>query len=358
MIAAQYTQGTGGGFAVRDVPVPDIGEAEVLLRVDAASICGTDIKIIKHGHRKLRDGQTITLGHEFVGTIERLGKDVRGFSAGQRVGIAPNMGRPGSEMTVRGLANMDPDFSAFGINQDGGHAEYVRINAAAIEQGNVAVVPDMVPSIHATLAEPLSCAVSSIRNARIEPGDTVLIVGAGPMGLLNLMLAVVSGATELIAADLDDQRLELARRLGATAAVNPRSVSLVEWISDRTHGRGVDVVINAVPVPQLQQELLSILAPFGRLCLFAGWPQGDDTVPLNTNPIHYKNLLVTGVTGGSNRDYATAMGIIAEGALAIPEIVSDILPMRDLQRAYDIAQDAGSMKVVLTAEDFPASTRE
>lgn len=350
MIAAQYTQGPGGGFVVREVAIPEIGDGDMLLRIDAASICGTDIKIIKHGHRKLRDRQTITLGHEFVGTIDRLGSGVRGFCLGQRVGVAPNVGRPGSEMSLRGLANMDPDFVAFGVNLDGGHTEYVRINSAAIEQGNVLKVPDCVPSIHATLAEPLSCAVSSVRNARIERGDTVLIVGAGPMGLLNLMYSAVSEAAELIVADLNDQRLAVARRLGATAVVNPSSIPLGEWVSDHTHGRGVDVVINAVPKPQLQQDLLSILAPFGRLSLFAGWPQGEDTVPLNTNPIHYKNLLVTGVTGGSNRDYATAMRLIAEKAADVSQIISDVVPIKELQRAYDIAEDAISMKVVLTAE--------
>lgn len=352
LIAAQYTQGASaaeGRFAVRDVPVPTIAADEMLLRIDAASICGTDVKIIQHGHRKLTPGQTITLGHEFVGIIEKRGPRVPGFREGQRVGIAPNMGLPGSEMVARGMANMDPGYTAFGITQDGAHTEYLRITPLAIEQGNVMAIPDGVSSLHATLAEPLSCCVNAMRTARVERGDRVVVIGAGPMGLLNMMLAKANGAAEVIAVDLNDARLAKALALGATLAVNTTKIPLKTWIAEHTRGRGVDVVINAVPVAALQQDLLEILAPFGRLCLFAGWPKGAAAVPLDTNPIHYKNLVVTGMTGGCNRDYAAALDLIATKAVDVSQVVSDVVHVSHLQKAYDIALAGKGMKIVITA---------
>lgn len=349
MIAAQYTQGAGT-FAVRDVPVPTIDQEQMLLRIEAASICGTDLKIIRHGHRKLPAGRTITLGHEFAGTIETVGERVVGFERGQRVGVAPNMGRPGSETVARGMANMDPAYTAFGITFDGSHAEYLRIPAEAIAQGNVIRLPDGMPAERATLAEPLSCAINAVRQTRIELGDSVAVVGCGPMGLLNLMLAKVSGAGQLIAVDLNEERLDLARRLGATQTIHNDPCDLNESIRRLTDGRGVDVVICAVPVPQLQQQLLNMLAPFGRLCLFAGWPHGASSCELDTNPIHYRALTVTGTTGGSNRDYAAALHLIASGAIDVSRIVSHVLHISRLDEAYRIAQNSHGMKIVLTAD--------
>jgi hypothetical protein len=118
MLAATYQQ--GGAFAVREIPTPGTRRDGLLLRVRAASICGTDVKIIRHGHRKLADGQRIVLGHEFIGTIERMGADVAGYREGQRVGIVPNAGCGHCDACIRGQANYCPDYTAFGIDRDGG----------------------------------------------------------------------------------------------------------------------------------------------------------------------------------------------------------------------------------------------
>ena len=170
MIAATYTQ--GGEFAVRDLAKPKIGEGEILLRVAASSICGTDVRIIRNGHRKLAPGQTIVLGHEFVGVIEAVGERLEGnYKVGQRVGVAPNFGCGHCEMCIRGRANMCADYEAFGISMDGAHAEYVRLPRKAILQGNIVPLPDSIGWVEASLAEPLSCVVNGINNVRIGLGD-------------------------------------------------------------------------------------------------------------------------------------------------------------------------------------------
>ncbi len=351
MIAAMYTQ--GGKLEIGEAPIPHFGDDELLLRVEAASICGTDVKIAANGHRKLKGGQRIILGHEFVGTIEKVGARVKHLAPGMRVGVAPNIGCGRCEMCARGLTNMCPDYGAFGIDRDGGHTEFVRIPAAAIAQGSVIRISEKLSPLDATLAEPLSCALNGVRSARLEAGDVALIYGAGPMGLLNMMVAAACGAARVLVVDLNDARLNKARLLGATATHNPQAGPTPVWVAEQTGGRGVDVVITAVPVPQLQQEAIGLLAPFGRLCLFAGLPNGAaGGVVLDTNAIHYKNLLVTGMTGGSPRDYRDAIKLIDSRKVNVSQIVSDVLPIGALGAAYEIALAGKGMKIVMAADKW------
>ncbi len=347
MIAATYTQGGKLGF--KDIPIPTIGAAEMLLKVEAASLCGTDAKIARHGHRKLKPNQSVVLGHEFVGTLEKVGEDVSGFKSGDRVGVAPNIGCGTCEMCGQGLMNMCPDYSAFGINVDGAHTEYVRLTAPAIQQGNVIHLSQSVSAVEAALAEPLSCAVNGIRACRIAQGDFVVIYGAGPMGLLNLMLALISGASRVFVVDLNDERLETARKLGASACFNPRNGSVVEWVMGETGKQGVNAVITAVPAAELQAEAIKLLAPFGRLCLFAGLTAGSPPTPLDTNAIHYKNLIVTGMTGGAPQDYRTALKLIEARRVDLSQIISHVLPISKVADAYDLALAGKGMKIVLKA---------
>jgi len=347
MIAARYTQ--GGGFAVTDATEPTAESGGLVVQVDAASICGTDIKILNHGHRKLRDGQTITLGHEFVGTIVEVNNSSNGFIVGQRVGVAPNIGCGHCTMCMQGLGNMCPAYSAFGIDRDGAHAPFVAIPRAALEQALVIPLPDGVDPQAATLAEPLSCVVAAQRATRIEPGDTVVIYGAGPMGLLHVMLAATSGAGRIIVADKNPARLTVARTLGAADTVNVAERPVRDWAREHAAG-GVDVVIIAVPVPEIQAEAMEILAPLGRLCLFAGWPRGTTGVPLDTNAIHYKSLVVTGTTGGAPRDYVASLKLIGSGRVDVSRVVSHVYPFADLAKAYATASSGTAFKVVIAAQ--------
>ena len=267
MLAATYQQ--GGTFAVREVPVPEIGRDGLLLRVRAASICGTDLKIIRNGHRKMADGQCVVLGHEFIGTIERVGMDVTGYDAGQRVGLVPNAGCGHCDACIRGQANYCPHYTAFGIDRDGAHAPFVEVPGRFVAQGNVIPLPEGVSDREASLLEPFSCVVNGIRVSRIELGDTVAIFGAGPIGLMHLMLARNMGAARLIVIDPLDDRLRRALELGADVAINPVQEDVKERIRHETDGRGVDVVITACPVPEVQSQAVGLLAPYGRVCLFA-----------------------------------------------------------------------------------------
>ncbi len=346
MIAATYTQDKTG-FRIEDVPMPEIGDEELLVRVEASSICGTDMRIIRNGHRKLVDGQKLVLGHELAGTIERVGARVKAYHPGQYVGIAPNLGCGQCTMCARGLPNMCPDYTAFGITFDGAHAEYVRVPQAAMAQSSVIVLPEQLPPEEAALLEPLSCVVNGNQAARIEMGDVVVVFGAGPIGLMHLMLANLCGASKVIVIDVRDDRLEKARQLGAAVVVNSEQEDANGRAMHETQGRGVDVVITACSVAAVQNQALAMLAPFGRLCFFAGLPKDGSNIPIDTNVVHYKNLLLTGTTGGSPRDFRTALALVASGRIDLRAIISHQFAQDEMDKAFNVALNGETMKVVL-----------
>jgi len=347
MIAATFTQ--GGNFEIKEVPRPEITKDEILLRVEATSICGTDTKIIRNGHRKLKDGEQIVLGHEFAGVIERAGSAVRKFAEGQAVGIAPNWGCGRCKPCQRGMANYCAEYQAFGITRDGSHTQWVRIPAPVIAQGNIHPLPDHVSWPAVSLAEPLSCVLGGQTSVGLSAGESVLVYGAGPMGLLHILAARAAGAAVIIAADPHADRLEAARKLGATHIVKSDDNNIRSRVEEITGGLGLDVVITAVPAPAIVPEGLSLLGIFGRLCLFAGLPKDRAIAGLDGNLIHYKNLTVTGTTGGCNVDYAKALELITSGAVPVEGIISHRFSLEQLPEAYETALASRGMKIVITS---------
>jgi L-iditol 2-dehydrogenase len=348
MIAATYTQ--NGDFRVEDLPIPDIAPNELLVKVMASSVCGTDVRIIRNGHRKLGPGQRLVLGHEFAGIVAKAGLLATQFHEGQRIGVAPNIGCGQCDMCIRGLPNMCPDYTAFGITFDGAHAEYVRIPAKAILQGSVHILPDALSFADASLIEPLSCVVNGNRASRIEIGDTVVIFGAGPIGLMHVMLARLSGAARVLVVDVQPHRLAQATAVGATRVVNSAAESAHERVLEETGERGADVVITACSVAAVQEQAIGLLAPFGRVCFFGGLPKDGSVVGIDTNVVHYKQLLLTGVTGGAPRDFRTALKLIASGRVNIGQVVSHRFATADMAAAFDAALNQECMKIVVQQE--------
>ena len=345
MIAATYTQGRG--LSVQDIAAPAVAEGELLLRVGASAICGTDLRTIENGHRRLRAGQRIVLGHEFAGSIESAPGADDLFPPGTRVAVAPNVGCGQCEQCIQGRTNMCPEYNAFGVTWDGAHTEYIRIPHVAISQGNVVPLPARTTFIEAALIEPLACVVNGSREARIAVGDVVVIVGAGPIGLLHLQLARLSGASLAIVADIRAQRLGAAKELGADVIVNSTEEDLAARIREETGGRGCDVVITACSDASVQQESIGWLAPYGRVCFFGGLPQAESEVSLETNAIHYKNLLVTGATGGSLHDFRIAARLMASKRVEVERVISHVYPLSDMGLAFEQALRREAMKVVL-----------
>lgn len=332
---------------VEEVPRPEIGPDEALIKVLNANICGTDLRIYKGGHRHYPPGVVRIPGHEVVGEIAALGSQVAGYEIGQRVFVAPNMGHGRNRATVSGNNNMDPDFQAIGINLDGAFAEYMRVPAPAIQQGNLMPVETDVDPAVAALIEPLACVLRGQNAVGVHDGDTVVVMGAGPIGILHMKLAALRGALRIIVSEPAQGRRQQALTLGADRIVDPLNEDLRSVIQAASNGRGADVVIVAAPSKAAQQAAVDIAASGGRINFFGGLPKDDPYVLLNANTVHYRELVVTGTTACSTYDCLRAADIVNSGRLDLAPLVTSRFPLREAVAAFAAAADGANLRVSL-----------
>jgi L-iditol 2-dehydrogenase len=332
---------------LEEVPVPIIGADEVLLKVANAGICGTDLRIWHGAHRKFPPGTVRVPGHELVGDIIELGANVKGLEPGERVFVAPNMGCGHCRQCVSGNNNRCARYEAIGVTMDGAFAEYVRIPAAAILQGNLIPLAAQADPAAATLIEPFACVLRGQDAVAVRPGEVVLVIGAGPIGVMHVMLARLRGAGRVIVSDLLPDRLRLAIRTGADRTVSPLQEDLAAVIAEESGGEGADVIIVAAPAAGAQEEALKLSAIGGRINLFGGLPREQSTIRFDSNLVHYKELVVTGTTACSTADCWRAAALVNSGRVDLSHLVSARFPLSEALQALAAAEDRKSLKVVI-----------
>jgi L-iditol 2-dehydrogenase len=331
---------------VEEIEKPVINDNEILLKIKSAAICGTDVRMFQNGSGNISETNPRVLGHEFGGTIEEVGKNVEFYQKGMEIAVAPNMGCGICDKCVRGNGHMCDAYTAFGINIDGAFAEYVKIPEKAIRQGNLMVTPAGMKAEEVAINEPLSCAYNGALQCRIVPGDYVLIVGAGTIGLFHAKLAKVFGAAKVIMNDLSADRLALCKEIEPNI-ITYHGDDLAGFIQETTCGHGVDVCITACPSPDVQRQSLELMAEGGRINFFGGLPKSRENVQINTNLIHYKQLIVTGTTRASISHFRDTMGFIADGLIDLSGIVTARYSIHDIATAFDNAEKAIGLKHVI-----------
>jgi L-iditol 2-dehydrogenase len=326
--------------------IPEINDDEILLKTGAAALCGTDLRMIANGYKGVDENNPLILGHEIAGTIERVGKNISGYEAGMRVALAPNMGCGICDWCSSGNTHICPDYQAFGINMDGGFAEYARIPKPAIVQGNVLVLDGSMSLDAAALIEPASCVLNGQLMTRIGLNDTVLIIGAGPIGIMHGLLARSFGAAKVYIRDLSLERMKQSEALipGSQAVEED---DLEEAAKRLTKGRGFDVTITACPSPSAQVEALKITGMNGRILYFGGLPAGKDDVTLATNLIHYKQLTIIGSTKGNVSQFRAIAKMAAAGNLELEKLISKRYPITEFPEAVEYARKAEGLKTVI-----------
>ncbi|MCS7173796.1 MAG: alcohol dehydrogenase catalytic domain-containing protein [Armatimonadetes bacterium] len=332
----------GEGISLETWPPPRLEPGDVLVRVRAASICATDLKIVRQGHFRIPPGTRRILGHEIAGEVVEVRAPEFTVRVGQRVGLVPNVGCGRCGACTAGLDSLCPDYDALGITLDGGFAELVRVPARAVQRGHVVPLPEDVTFEEAALAEPLSCALNAHEVVATGPGDRVLVLGAGPMGLLNALVARIRGAGEVVVVDPWPQRREAALRLGADEALSPEVVPQLE--------DSFDVVIVTAPDPRAQEQAVRAAAVRGRVNFFAGFPAECTPPLLDTNRVHYRQLLLTGTTGQTVAHYHRALHLLPRLRPHLVYLVTDRQPLEEVAAAMASMAARRSLKAVL----FPA----
>ncbi|MGA2478247.1 MAG: zinc-dependent dehydrogenase [Spirochaetia bacterium] len=335
-----------GVLKVEEVETPRIADTELLLRVKAGAICGTDLRISKNGHFKLKPGDRRVLGHEIAGEIVEVGKLTEGFRTGMRVSVTPNIGCGMCEYCRAGYNNMCPDFEAFGISIDGAFEEFMRVPSIAIRSRNLFPIPEGVSFEEAALTEPLSCCHNGLRSVGTTHEDTVLVIGAGPIGAMHVMLSRIAGAKRIIAADIRDDRLAKIAGFGADLLINSGTTNLTEAVMADTKGRGVDVIIVTVAVPEVLTQSLGMLAIHGRVSYFAGLGK-NIMVPIDVNRLHYRGLTIVATTGSTNLDYFKCQKLVAEKRIDLKPFASKTFALSDIHAAFEYAASAQGLKTMI-----------
>jgi len=327
---------------LRHMDIPRIGPQEILVKVEVALTCGTDLKTYKRGHPLI--GLPVILGHEFAGTVAEAGREVEKVSEGMRV-VAANTapcnncffcrkGRQNLCVHVMERANW------------GAFAEYIKIPSHIVKV-NTYEIPPKVSSQAAAFLEPLACVILGNEAADIQLADTVALVGTGPIGLLHLQLARQRGATEIIATDLSEGRLQIAKKLGATHTINAGKEDQVALTKQLTDGWGADVVIECVGLPSTWETAVRMTRRGGTTVLFGGPPPGS-TVTIDASKLHYDELTVKGVFHHTPRTVETAFRMITSGNVQTEPLVTHVKPLEDLEEALNLVASGSAVKVAIT----------
>ena len=328
-----------------EVPIPQIGDNEALLKVRAASICGTDVRMYKNGYKNVTEKNPLILGHEFAGKIVQVGKNVTALKVGQKVAVAPNIGCGTCDLCVSGQTHLCGTYDAFGITIDGGFAEYVRIPENAIRQGNIAPLDEAISYAEAALVEPLSCVYNGQELIGVRPGDDVLIIGMGPIGIMHIMVAKLLGAGKIFVNDLSEERVAKAKELFPD--VYPILGDVKEALA--AYGqKGVDLCIIAAPAAEAQAQSVHYMNMNGRLLFFGGLPDHKKVVPIDTNVLHYKQLRIQGCTKQSVGAYRLCAKLVDDKRIPLEKIMSDTYAIEYFQQAMDQAAAAKGLKHVIT----------
>lgn len=332
-------------FKAAEVEKPEIGDNDILLQMKKAAICGTDMRILAGTKTKGVRYPSI-IGHEMCGLICEVGKNVKGFEVGEKVSIANVIPCHSCHSCLTGRENACMNRKAIGYEFDGGFAEYVLIPGIAIESGNVVKLPEDVSFEEGALIEPLSCCIRGLKNAGTGFNDSVLIVGAGPIGLMHLQLSKIVGAKKVIVSEPIASRREKAEKLGADLVIDPTKENLADIVMRETGSLGMDVIVMAIGVPAIINSTLKLCRKGGTVNLFAGFAgTGESTIEVNT--IHYNEINVNGSTAYKREDYFEAADMVKNKKVNLKEIVTHTFKIDDFQDAYEVCKSGSGLKVLI-----------
>ncbi len=323
---------------------PQLQKGDLLLKVKAATVCGTDIRILR-GKKTAGIRYPSILGHEFSGEVVDSGGNKQ-FSVGQAVAVCPQFACGHCDYCKRGAENLCTNMTAMGYEIDGAFAEYVRIPARGVETGNVFTLPEGLNFETAALAEPLACVMNGQERVSVAMGDTVVILGAGPIGILHIKLARFAGARKIIVSEPSEIRRQAALREGADVAVDPTKEDLNTIVKDATSGLGADVAIAAIGVPSLANDAIHLVRNRGRVSLFAGFNKGMQA-ELDVNAIHYNELIVTGAFGLTRLLFERSLNLIATGRLQLDSLLTHRFKLAEIETAIKVAEQGSAIKVVI-----------
>lgn len=328
----------------REKPTP--GPGEFVLKVEAAALCGSDLRTYLHGHPKIKPPQV--LGHEVGGMVDSVGEGVTLVTPGDKVAVAPGTPCGQCYYCERGEQNMCENRTVMGTHYPGAFAEYVKIPAGALRAGTVVNLPENGSFELATLGDPLVACVNGQEVLDVRLGDTVVIEGAGPIGVFHAQLARLRGALKVILADINDTRLDFARQHGvADRFVNSAKEDLDAIVKSMTDGHGADKVIVANTAPAAAVQAVKLAGKNGKVLFFAGFPKDQTALGIDGNIIHYSQVRVMGSFGCTPRQYRLAQRLLMSGKINGNMLITHRMPLERINEGFQLMSEGKAMKVIV-----------
>lgn len=332
-------------FEVEEVPEPDVPEGGFLLKVVACGLCGSDLRTLRSGHRKVTFPWII--GHEICGTVEKVGKGYRGqWQEGDLVAVGPVVYCGRCDFCINGQYELCEGYREIAQAWPGGFADYIAIPEEAVRLGTIWPVPEGLDPAFAAISEPISSCVNAQEKGHIQLGDTVVVIGAGPVGYIHTSLARVRGADRIFIADIVDERLKMAEAFEPDETINAADTNLVEKVRELTDGRGAEVVITATPAPVAVVQAVEMARQGGRILVFGGLPKDNSKPGVDINTLHYNALHVIGNTTFAPRHQRMALELLASGRIPADKLVTHRFPLSEFKRGADMALEGKVLKAV------------
>ncbi len=336
---SNYFMGNGQ-FKVVEEAIPAIGAQDVLVKVAACGICGTDVHIYHGDEGSAAVNPPVVLGHELAGIVEKVGEGVTALQAGDHVTVDPNMYCGKCHYCQIGKKQLCSNLYAIGVNRNGGFAEY-----CAVPETQCYLLDAAVPLKYGAMAEPLACCLHGIDNAHIRQGDTVCIIGGGAIGLIMLQLAKLNGASRVIVSEPVAMRREIATKLGADLTIDPINANLKDGITDFLGVPGPDVVIECVGTTIAVRQAFEITKRGTTVLLFSV-PKPGTVHPLNLMEVFQKELTIIGSMINPDT-HGRAAALINSGRIRLEEIITHSFPVTQVLEAVQMQMSAESIKVVV-----------
>ncbi len=323
-------------LTVRSTPLRTLMPNEVLLKVKACGVCGTDVHIVEGTSRST---PPVVLGHEFTGIVEDVGIAVHGIAPGQRAAVDPNISCGVCYYCRRGLVHLCANLKALGVDHDGGMAEYCFVPSEQIY-----LLPEGMLMEAAAFVEPVSCAVHGIDRANICAGDTVVIIGGGTIGLIMLQLARNAGASRTIVIEPLQHKRRIAIELGADAAVDPSESDAKTAVMDMTHV-GADVVIECAGRPQTAHLALELVRRGGTVEFFGVSPIGEK-IQVEPNQVYFKELTIVGSYVNPNT-FSRSIALLHSGRVRVDRFQIDRFPLDEVNNALAYQREGKTLKSII-----------
>lgn len=334
-------------FEIREVPDPDPPEDGLVLKVEACGVCGSDLRRWKEGPPPGVDD--ITPGHEVSGVVEQVGKGVTRYAPGDCLAIAPDIHCGHCYYCKRGMYNLCDNLRFLGITPGypGGFADKMVLTGEILTNGIVHPMPTGLSFSYAAIAEPCCSVLAMHQNTATSLGDTVVVLGAGPIGCLHVAIAKARGASAIVSEPVK-KRLEMVQAFEPDATIDPTSEDVVACVRELTDDLGADIVVCANPVASTQTKAVEMVRKRGTIVLFGGLPKANPMTTLDGNIIHYGEITVVGAFSYHPTYHELALDLLNRGVIPADLLITDTFPLEEVGAAFEAAASGHVLKVVVT----------